>query len=295
MIPKLKTIGLFWLAVFVFAACKKDKEEKGNLRLTIDGLENLGPTARYEGWIIVDGNPVSTGLFTVNDNGKLSQTAFQVNNGQLNKATAFVLTIEPWPDPTPAPSDVHLLGGNFIKHDHTAKLNIAHPAAIGNDFVTATGKYILATPTTAATNDELSGIWFINVSGGSPAAGLSLPTLPGGWKYEGWSVVNGKPVSTGTFTKTNMADEKVMFSGPLAGPPFPGEDFILNAPAGLTFPTNLSGTQAVITIEPFPDNSPDPFLLKPLIATVPDPARDHVTYDMSLNTGSFPTGVAIRK
>ena len=33
MIPKLKTIGLLSLAIFVFAACKKDKEEKGNLHL----------------------------------------------------------------------------------------------------------------------------------------------------------------------------------------------------------------------------------------------------------------------
>jgi hypothetical protein len=81
----------------------------------------------------------------------------------------------------------------------------------------------------------------------------------------------------------------------MPGPPFPGEDFLVNAPSGLTFPTDLSGTTQVISIEPDPDNSSAPFLLKPLVATVPSPAMDHVTYAMSSNVAnSFPTGTATR-
>lgn len=70
-----------------------------------------------------------------------------------------------------------------------------------------------------------------------PTAGLTLATLPAGWKYEGWAVINGTPVSTGTFTSASAADDSAPFSGATAGPPFPGEDFLQNAPSGLTFPT----------------------------------------------------------
>ena len=93
----------------------------------------------------------------------------------------------------------------------------------------------------------------------------------------------------------NMADASSIFSGPLMGPPFPGEDFIMNAPGSLTFPTNLSGGMGVISVEPYPDNSPTPFLLKPLVRMIPNPAAQHFTYSMNQNPGSFPTGTAVTK
>jgi hypothetical protein len=76
----------------------------------------------------------------------------------------------------------------------------------------------------------------------------------------------------------------------MPGPPFPGEDFLFNAPAGLTFPTDLMGGVAVISIEPSPDNSADPFTLKPLVGNIPIGAIDHKTYMMNSNLSSFPTG-----
>lgn len=277
----------------LFAACKKDKASSTqSLNLTIANLEDLGSSARYEGWIMVNGTPVTTGTFTVNATGQLSKTSFELDKTQLSQATAFILTVEPFPDPSPSPSEVHLLAGGFSAN--SAALTIGHPAALNNNFLSATGKYVLATPTTASTTDELSGLWFVNFASGSPAVGLSLPALPSGWRFEGWAVINGKPITTGVFTNASGADASKPFSGPLAGPPFPGEDFITNAPAGTTFPTNLAGGMAVITIEPFPDNSPAPFLLKPLIGNIPNPATDRVTYNMNLNATTFPTGMATR-
>ncbi|MCH8033587.1 MAG: T9SS type A sorting domain-containing protein [Bacteroidetes bacterium] len=103
------------------------------------------------------------------------------------------------------------------------------------------------------------------------------------------------PVTTGTFTAVDMVDEADPYSGPDPGPPFPGEDFLVNAPSGLTFPTDLSGMTGVISIEPDPDNSTAPFLLKPLVAGIPSNAMDHVTYMMDSNVAnSFPTGTAMR-
>jgi hypothetical protein len=106
-------------------------------------------------------------------------------------------------------------------------------------------------------------------------------------------VINGKPVTTGKFSTPTGADDAAPFSGPLMGPPFPGEDFIQNAPAGLTFPTNLAGGMSVITIEPMPDNSPEPFFLKPLSGNIPANATDHQSYTMDRNT-SYPTGTVTR-
>jgi hypothetical protein len=118
--------------------------------------------------------------------------------------------------------------------------------------------------------------------------------LPAGWKYEGWTVIDGQPVTTGTFTAVDEMDEAAPFSGVDPGPPFPGEDFLMNAPSGLTFPTDIRGGTAVISIEPDPDNSPAPFVLKPLVGSIAADAMDHFTYDLSQNLGSFPSGTAMK-
>ena len=69
---------------------------------------------------------------------------------------------------------------------------------------------------------------------------------------------------------------------------------IFNAPTGLTFPIDIMGGVAVISIEPSPDNSANPFTLKPLVGNIPVGAIDHTTYIMNLNLSSFPTGTASR-
>ena len=159
-------------------------------------------------------------------------------------------------------------------------------------FLLAAGSYILATPTNDLDTDENSGIWFLDLSGGSPAAGLELPALPAGWNYEGWAVIDGVPVSTGRFNALDEADLDAPYSGPRDGPPFPGEDFLFNAPAGLAFPVDLSGGAAVISVEPSPDDASAPFTLKPLFGEIPSGAEDHVTYPLRNNAQGFPAGIA---
>ena len=280
------------LSISLFTACDDDTDlqpTSSEFNLNIEKLENLGADFAYEGWIIVDGAPVSTGVFDVDDQGNLSTTTFSVNSDDLNNATAFVLTIEPRPDNDPAPSDVHILAGDIS--NSTANLSISHSAAIGTGFTSTTGKYILATPTNGENNDENSGVWFLDPSSGSPMAGLDLPTLPAAWEYEGWAVINGQPVTTGKFTSVDGSDDLDSFSGSMSGPPFPGEDFLENAPAGLSFPVDLSGAKIVISIEPVPDNSEAPFLLKPLAADVPQNAQDHTVYDLdNIAASTYPSG-----
>ena len=279
--------------VLFLAGCDDDDTvmDMQPLNLNITGLEDLGTGYVYEGWLLVDGEPVSTGVFTVNSNGVLSKSTFMVDKTDLESAATFVLTIEPNPDSDPAPSNVHLLAGTF--NGGNASLAISHSAAINQTFGAAEGKFVLATPTDGMNTNENSGIWFLDLASGMPGVGLTLPVLPAGWIYEGWAVINGIPVSSGTFTNVSAADNAAPYSGALSGPPFPGEDFLMNAPAGLTFPTDLSGGMGVISVEPVPDNSPAPFLLKPLIGSIPASAVDHTTYPMNKNL-VFPTGTATR-
>ncbi|MCF6296640.1 MAG: anti-sigma factor [Flavobacteriaceae bacterium] len=285
----LMAFGLF------FTSCTDDNDDDNkistkDLTLNVTGLENLGADFVYEGWIIVNGNHVSTGRFTVNDEGNLSKTSFTLKKDTLDLASKFVLTIEPANGDEAEPTNVHILGGDFS--GSSSQLSIGHDTALGNDFTSAAGKYTLGTPTNGADSDENSGIWFLDMSSGSPVAGLILPDLPAGWKYEGWIVTDGKPITSGKFTSATGVDEFNEFSEG-DGPPFPGEDYLINPPNDLTFPIDLAGGKAVISIEPDPDNSPNPFLLKPLAGDIPADATGQTTYDLEQNL-TFPTGTASR-
>jgi hypothetical protein len=230
--------------------------------LTYDfgALPDLGADYVYEGWIIVDDEPVSTGRFSVDDNAMATPSEFELDVDQADRATLFVLTIEPAVGDDPAPAPTHILAGPIENGEATLITN--HGAALNTDFSTAAGSYILATPTTGDDSVPEQGIWWL--APGEPAtASLDLPELPEGWVYEGWVVSNNMPISTGRFSSAEGGDSDL--AGPAKGPsgdgpPFPGQDFIDPALA-----LNDGATAAVISVEPDPDNSPLPFLIKPLV------------------------------
>ena len=98
-------------------------------------------------------------------------------------------------------------------------------------------------------------------------------------------------MTSGTFDQGDMADNFDDYSSSdEAAPPFPGEDYLTNAPDGLTFPTDLAGAAAVISIEPRMDNSPAPFQFKPLVGTIPSDATDHTLYSVDDMSSTLPTG-----
>lgn len=292
----IKKMFLAVLAAGFFAtSCSSDDDGTATSRLNIslDGLENLGNDFVYEGWVIVDGSPVSTGVFTVNDNGDLSQTSFSIEKETLDAATTFVLSIEPAVDPDPAPAATKLLVGDFSGDSASVSSD-----GIVADFASASGKYILASPTDSDDTNESSGVWFLDNSSGSAVAGLDLPTLSAGWQYEGWVVFDGTPVSTGTFLDPAMADDNAStspFKGSLGdGPGYPGEDYLMGSAAGVTFPTDLKERTIVISVEPSPDNSDAPFALKPLAHDVPADAADHTVISMGTGTVTSLTGTVTR-
>jgi hypothetical protein len=300
-IPKLTRILLLTIGCTAMLVVACGGEGMRTLDLDFTGVDPLANDYHYEGWVIINGEARSTGKFNLDAAGDFFTVGgVEIPNGEfdvdfdLDDATAIVISIEPAGDTDDIPSDTKFLGGDVVGDD--ADLTVAATQALGDDFTASTGKVILATPTNGSGTNELSGIWFLDLGSGSPEVGLSLPTLPTGWKYEGWAVISGQPVTSGKFTAVDMADESAPYSGPQPGPPFPGEDYLMNAPAGLVFPTDLSGDIVVISVEPDPDDDTAPFVLKPLVYQLPDPAQDHLTYDMDNQAGTtFPTGTASLK
>ncbi len=297
----MKNYFFAFLAIgLLFTSCSDDESSDVNtsqLTLNLTGLENLGDDFVYEGWVLVDGTPQTTGIFTVDDNENLSQTTFDVDTEMLEAATKFILTVEPAVDPDPAPSDQKYIAGDFS--GDSAEVSTSTAPAVG-DFSGSTGTFFMRTPTDEAAgsgnngNDQY-GVWF-GLPGAPPTGNFTLPELPVGWIYEGWVIGDAGPISTGTFSDFGSFDSTNIYSGEIynVGPPVPGEDFFNNAPAGEAFPMDIRGRTIVISVEPVPDNSPAPFALKPL-AAVAGNATAPEFHNFGLNVdATFPTGTVTR-
>ncbi len=255
------TIGI--LAILLCHCGEDDENNRQTLTLGFQGLEPLGQDYVYEGWLIVGGAPVSTGRFSINASGDPEPGSFEIDANTAQNGSPFVLTIEPVDNDPPEPAKTHVLAGNVANGE--AQLSVSHTMALGTDFASASGAFILATPSSADPNDGTQGIWWLDPTQG-PGPSLVLPALPEGWAYEGWVVGANGPTSTGRFRTAAGADSDGV--GPDGGtdmcttddscPPFPGQDFI-------TPPLDLVGLTAVISVEPDPDDSDAPFALKPLV------------------------------
>ena len=161
----IKKMFLGVLALGLMATSCSDDDDNASstsvLNVNLSGLESLGNDFVYEGWIIVDGAPVSTGVFTVDAMGNLSETSFSADATQLANATSFVLSIEPAVDPDPAPAATKILAGDFSGNSasvHSDNIVIASESTL-TSMDDSIGNYILATPTDNDMTNEYSGVW----------------------------------------------------------------------------------------------------------------------------------------
>lgn len=289
----MKRLGLLVLATTWIAACSDDgSSAEGTgalLTVSFDNLPALGEGYVYENWLITPDDVVAAGRFGVDSDGQLTESAFSIDASVVSSATTYVLTIEPEVGDDPAPSDTHLLGGDIANGAST--LTIDHPTALGDDFTGATGEYILGAPTGGPEAPYENGIWFL-IPGEPPTAGFSLPTLPAGWEYEGWIVDADGPISLGRFLDPSAPDSDG--PGPAAGPepapPFPGQDFLMPEDQVRDL---SSGHMAVLSIEPEPDDSPAPFILKPLVHAIEAIAAPTTQMMDNDATATTPTGTAV--
>ena len=279
---KMMAIGAIALGLLTTVSCGSDDDgggtppvETADATLVLAGIEPLEGDFIYEGWIIVNGTPISTGTFDATE----EEYTFTTVASDLEAATRFVVSIEPVPDMDPDPAATKILSGAF---DGTrANLTLDEVA----DFADIDGNFEVFTPSDEDDTNEENGLWFVTTNvdamdGEEPfEAGLNLPDLAPGWKYEGWVVFEKDgvdvPVSTGTFTDINRFDEASIYSSDRLTPNFPGQDFLtssftsIDGMTTLTFPedgnvTMPSGQTVVVSIEPDPDTDPAPFFVKPL-------------------------------
>ena len=179
---KKRTLFLLTIIAGIMLSCNNDDDDgpsTANLTLNISGLEDLGPDYVYEGWIIVNGAPVTTGTFT----STATSQVFTIDEAQLNAATRFVLSIEPNGETgtdASTPSDTKLLVGDFV--GNSASVSIG---TVGDfETVTPSGMFFLRAPTdepagTANNGNDENGIWF-GSPGTPPSPALTLPALQAG-------------------------------------------------------------------------------------------------------------------
>jgi hypothetical protein len=180
---------IFCLQLIFVVGNVSAKEKDYELTLNFTNLADPG-NEHYEGWLIIDGSPVSTGKFTVDASGNIldlegnSMDKFSLKGLDLDMATDFVLSLEPQGDTDSIPASIKPLAGTLNTEKDSASLTYN----IGVDLSTVAGEYILATPTDdAAADDYYLDLEFIN-----------LANLSSG-HYEGWLIVSGSPISTGKF------------------------------------------------------------------------------------------------
>jgi hypothetical protein len=314
----MKIPFLFILGVMIFLISCKENEvlspeaQITQVDLSITGLQNLGDSCWYEGWLVwgdEDEFKQTVGVFRVNDSGQLSPSSLHSNLGNLQQSQKFLISIEE--DDVPGyqinisiegdstvidsiegPSGYQIMGAVF--QGNVGDLSVGHKSFYDFDFNNASGVYMLDTPTDASMSNPESGIWFVKEDSiGKAIQGLNMPVLGGRWKYKGYVEIDGTPVSTGAFAIPGAADDSDIYSESTGVPyPFPGEDFLLNAPNGLTFPVNLSNSGVLIElVPPHPDNCNSPFdVLVPLATTVPANAQAGTIYEFQNNVSDFPHG-----
>lgn len=236
----------------------------------------------------------------------------------INLAVDAIVTVELEGDTDDEPGS-RVIGGEFTGSDReaTAALTTAYEDAFDFDFAKTSAVYILDTPTTKDGTDFNRGLWWMNPAGSSfPTAGINqLPALTdtSGWKYEGWIIdksgANPITYSTGKFLSSNNFDDDL--AGATAGPdgddrngdgrgdgfPFPGQDFVRSA-GSVSAPLQIDrgNFEARITLEPEPDNSPNPFQLTILADPVIGPnvaSSDHAQTMENRVTNTFPTAIVI--
>jgi hypothetical protein len=304
--------GLLVAFLLVFSACSKKSSTPTSagstvVQLSLTGLKPVGDGLNYQAWAIESsggyyyGHPL--GIFNANENGQMISTVGDtLLSGEFtaNLAPEFVygiaISLEPSKTIVTTSSYMHLLGG--IIADGKTNLTVDSPLGMYANFTTASGRYVLATPTDSVSGDENSGLWFMDLSTGISLNGLSLPALPSGWAYEGWVRINNIYVPTGKFTSANAADDANKYGSTWSSPAYPGEDFLLNPPTGLSFPTDLSGQYVMVTVEPagtYVSNPTGPSPFRILQANITSNAESHVTYYMNSVVGGLPSGTAAFK
>lgn len=266
----------------------------GDLRGIALGFEGLlpltDPEGRYAAWVFLDNRDViGLGPFNVDDDGRPINPDGELiqrftANENLYSSVSVLITIEPGGIPGATPGSAVILQGPFI--DGVAQLRVPAPLLT----IEAAGSYRVFTPTDGPDTNEGSGLWAVSVDD-DPL--LLLPPLNNVYSWEHYLIIGGQTLSMGRFRSPIAPDFINPFSGSEPAPGFPGEDFLVNAPEGVTFPADLSGARLLLTLEPVLNDTADPSQLVVLEAILPAGLQGGEIIALTNRTSEFPTGTAV--
>ena len=285
-------------------ACDSTSSEEPDIRvqlqLDVNDLPPLRGGQNYRAWAILPDQNVPSDPFNFTDSGQyVNETGQFISNTftfpqNIASATHVLVSIEGKGSAANEPSETVVYAGDVQNFETT--MEATHPLAIGVDFSSASGVFALLTPSDDDPDNELNGVWFVEPgSDDALSAGLDLPQIPTGWAYEGWVDTGGAVLSTGAFTAVDEADmDEFYYRSGLEQVLYPGEDFLANAPAGISFPPDLSGARVFITIEPLPDDAAAPYVFEVMNGSIPASPSARTAYDLNVNFQA-PTGTAVIK
>lgn len=245
------------------------------IQLDVNELPPLEGSYNYRAWAVLPTRFIGSDLFNFTDEAQyINSTGQFVSNtftfgDDISDAVQVYISIEDKDGSSDVPSSTVVLAGDIVNFE--ANLTASHPDALGQDIDTGSGVFSLLTPSDTDDTNETEGVWFVeSISAGNWTTGLSLPTLPDGWLFEGWVEVADTTLSTGRFDSATGADMNSPYMTDLVSEfiDYPGEDFLMDPPVGVTFPPDFSNARVYVTVEPSPDGDPAPFDIEVLSGTV---------------------------
>lgn len=263
--------------------------------LQVDNLRTLDPDTQgvYYLWALLERNRAEVlGSFQIDDNGDVVDEngaaidMFRSSKFSLRKTLRLLVTIELAGSAPDTPSGMQILSGTVI--DGVANLTVPISTTIAD----ASGSLRVFTPTDGPGTNETSGFWFMDLDG---AATLSLPDTTGALVYETFVEIGGQAVPVGHFERGDQVDDANQFSSDqVDAPERPGEDLLMNAPEGLTFPTDLSGARVTISLE----GRSNDFVTRSQLIVLEAFLPAGLTADMivpleNVAAGTFPSGKAV--
>ncbi|MBA4251671.1 MAG: hypothetical protein C0425_08580 [Chlorobiaceae bacterium] len=289
---------LLLLSLFFFIGCDVEENvtdptaDTSKLSVNLSNLPVLGDSARFEAWLLLKNvtRPILLGRLELPATATSYTGEFNVTLGNLQRAEAVVISIESVRDSVgdSTMSPLRITGG-FIQGNRI-DFTAMNSKAMNVDFSKLAGRFQIFTPTNTANTGLRSGIWFIDTVG----AGLTIPPPPTGWTYQAWLKVGNNNLNIGRFTSAAGGDTDSTFKGTGVQPLFPGSDFITNAPAGLTFPLDVTNAELFITLEPVATaikiNSPTSMKIFSKVISSTDAVRTSIPFPVV--TSGLPTGAA---
>jgi hypothetical protein len=287
-------IALSLAALLLFSACDsgtavEEVPQYFQAQLLLDAMPSLQEGAVYQAWARVSGDWQAVARFNYDEQGRLVDEAGRlrantfVSEFDMQPATEFLVSIEGRRAVALAPSITQILLGSLQGNGATLTFSSAVV-----DLTGVVANYTIGTPTDSDSGNESFGIWL--GTPGTYAPAMVAPTLGEGWTYELWAELSSGTVSLGRFDGPSERDSAAPFSSQAETFSVPGESFVMNAPAGVTFPLSVGGLEVFITVEPEPDETgPTPFGLRIQEATIPNGVTGGEALTMSA-LSTFPSG-----